>query len=272
MIGEEEEAAPTRYEMYGKPPTSRTMKTHLTTLFFLTIAISHLFVANGAKTKVLFVISLVLAFDNSVLALGGLPLPFSLLQYLGRLRYFTAVLAWPYFLSFAFSLGKNCGWITVTTSEAWEEIFLVIAVTCTLVFVGREIMWFIRGPPLSMIDPKERPNFGDCLPSNALLGGAFGINKYEAEDNRIVYIPIPERSGIGAPSGLCVLEHLAVGFAALFSGVYSMFLCALIALIGRMGTNLYFKKRRTVVARMIPRVGEALWLWGCLWQESCMGW
>jgi len=249
----------------------RTVKRHGLTFTFLALAWSHLNVANGTGMQVLFVLSLALAFDNFVLAVGGIRLvPRFVLEYFGRIRYFVKAFAWPYFLSYAFALGRKCGWVLEETADNWEELLTSIAIFATVIFVARELMWFIRGPPLSMNDPAELPRYGDCLASNSIFGGVFGINKHEAQDDRVVFVPMPEREGIAIPSGICVLEHTFMGLNILISsGEYSMFLCAMATTVARVTTNLKYQGRKTVIARILPRIGEAFWLWGCLWQEQC---
>jgi len=260
---------PPQVEMYGKPLTKKSAQHHIATLVFFLIAASHTAVACAAQSHVLLVISFERAFDSTVMAIGGLSVPLPILRNLGRIRFFASAIVWPYFLSFAFTLGKKCKWIAEENAVVWEHIFLAVAIFSTGLFVLREIMWFIRGPPPSLMDATEQVNFGDCLPSNALLGGTFGINKHEAEDHRTVFVPIPARKYNTLPSGLCVLEHLGVGIYALIEGFPTMFICALFLTLSRLCSNIYYKDRTTVFARLIVRAAEVLWLWSCLWQESC---
>ena len=56
--------------------------------------------------------------------------------------------------------------------------------------------------------------FGDCLPSNALLGGQFRLSKEDLEaTGRVIFVPARTRSGLYIGSGLAMLTHLIGGIS-----------------------------------------------------------
>merc|ERR1712203_1106476 len=83
-------------------------------------------------------------------------------------------------------------------------------------FVLREVSFLIKGEPMSALDAAARPQFGDCLPSQAVLGGQFRLDKADLEETgRVVFVPARKRQGLYIGSGLAMLFNLIFGFAML---------------------------------------------------------
>ena len=79
-----------------------------------------------------------------------------------------------------------------------------------VVFVGREVVHFIRNPPMP-----GKPRMGDCLSTNAVLGGDFRADeKTYLRDQIIVFRPHPARAGHYFPKSIAVLTGFCCGLSA----------------------------------------------------------
>lgn len=118
--------------------------------------------------------------------------------------------------------------------------------------------------------PGVKADFGDCMPRNAVFGGFFRPLSEEADDGRIVFVPVPKRDGLYIASGLVMLEHLCLGISAFVEHVPHtlppLFFGAIAGFAGRLGEK---KIENLTYARLSVRVGELLWMFCCMRQEGC---
>ncbi len=115
---------------------------HLVSFCYLVFCGLYILIGVHASDKTLVAITAVLAYDSGVLALGGVLQTYrSLLEYLGRIRFFSNALAWPYFMSFAVTVSGRCGYVSAETAEGYEFLFSSLFYVICIVFVGREIAY-----------------------------------------------------------------------------------------------------------------------------------
>ncbi|CAE8640519.1 unnamed protein product, partial [Polarella glacialis] len=173
-----------------------------------------------------------------------------------------------------------------------------LALFVSAFFSLREVCVVVRGEPPSALsmDGSVRPRFGDCLPSNALLGGQFRLDKTELEETgRAVFVPARMRRGLSVASGLALCSHL-VGSWSLRrclgqSDTPWWLLGTLGAVLGRKAGDAFEllrgavggaksaaavaqQPRRGAFSREVPRLlcrsGELWWMWCCLRQlQAC---
>lgn len=221
-----------------------------------------------------------LALESLVSAAGGFPwllkgrskvwaCGLEVLERLARVRFFATALTWPWLVPWAAELACSC-----SAAPEWGPHFRdhgrMIAMLIGGVLIAREVTFQVRGEPPSVNDASQSPQFGDCLPRNALFGGLFRLDKAELEaTGRAVFVPARPREGLYIGSGLALLSHLVGGLAMLRSGGNVMWIGgALIAFAGRrIGSrrpqeNLKWRDAGPVVCRL----AELLWMWCCIRQ------
>ncbi|CAD7958803.1 unnamed protein product [Amoebophrya sp. A120] len=438
----------------------RELRRNLISAIYLSFTLGHAHISMRASSLSLQVLSATLAFDALVLAFGGFLLKWrKLLEFLGRVRFFADALAWPFFLSFAVKVGKNCDFIAAHKADNWEFMLQSLFYLLSLIFVFREVTYYCyvffdpkgtetkilanlradgnidantgryapargagsikdasvgatprdaplvnnpvddpagnrnypaggpRSTPLQVPgamemttqstsrqassssgptsavaedlhrdypnaatsdaqvvqrvlaapaapalqprvaaagdknnfkDDDEQPeheqnlfslaqsfhpgflqtkaprdelpggrgggsssltrgqqgvkaDFGDCLPRNAVFGGYFRPLSEEADDGRLVFVPVPKRDGLYIASGIVMLEHLVLGFSAFVDHVPHKFPPLFFgAVIGFGGRMLEKKVENLSYARLSLRLSELLWMYCCFRQEqSC---
>lgn len=159
-----------------------------------------------------------------------------------------------------------------------------IAGFLTIYFAVRELCFFVRGEPPSALDATLTPQLGDCLPSNALLGGQFTLDRADLETTgRVVFVPGRERKGLYVASGFAMCSHLAGGGSLYFRAGWQpmWFLGAVFALLARKladcrggsvggkseaGERSKPQPRLRDSMRLLCRVGELAWMLCCVWQ------
>ncbi|CAD7976063.1 unnamed protein product [Amoebophrya sp. A25] len=116
-----------------------------------------------------------------------------------------------------------------------------------------------------------KADFGDCLPRNAVFGGYFRPLHEEADDGRLIFVPVPARDGLYIASGLVMLEHLWLGCVAFLAqtphALPPLFVGAAAGLTGRLVER---RIPNVTLARLVIRASELLWMVCCLMQERCL--
>merc|ERR1740121_3164121 len=152
-----------------------------------------------------------------------------------------------------------------------------VAVLISGFYMLREVSFLVRGEPVSALAPGSAPaQMGDCLPSQAVLGGQFRLAKADLEETgRAVFVPARPRSGLYVGSGLAMLGHLVMGMLQGHATPLPplMLLGALIGLAGRtVGDVPALKGSREKAGidtlqlwrregpRLLCRVGELVWV------------
>jgi hypothetical protein len=151
------------------------------------------------------------------------------------------------------------GWLDQSSVDACSTV----STTMMVLFVGREVVGLVRGVPPSafreaMQDGEggikgnpSAPRFGDCLASQAMLGGVF---KLYSDGTILRYCPYPKRKHYTAPAGLALLASIWVGLNLWVEvGRSELFLGAGLSLLCRIaGSRL---------GNPLPNhIGEVLWL------------
>lgn len=318
---------------------SNSKKTLFFTFLFSILSLLLFRLALVARLLQLQVLCLTLSLDALVVALGDtcflrhrdcFPIfarfHRSALSFLGRLRFFSTCLAWPYFLAFAEAADCDA---SKTTSSVAEQLLGAAFWAIFMTFLAREGMYvwatltdpqgtekkilenlarsskapleaprgvemqtklsaltesFTRSPE-SLVEPDKldrgtavlpggsKPEFGDCLPRNAVFGGFFRPEKVEADEGRIVFVPVPKREGSYVGAGLVMLEHLILGSVQGFrdSGFSPppLLVGAVVGLVLRQVENRLI--RDLSLARLVGRTGEFFWVFLCVVQERCSG-
>jgi len=259
--------------------------------------------AQGSFFAQLAVVELCLAFEALMYAAGDLSLwrrcstggrGVAALAFAGRVRLLMSAIAWAWLVPWAAELSCRCGATPLPQGGFVLLHSRGVATFLSTYFAAREICFFLRGEPPSALDASMRPRFGDCLPSNALLGGQFRIDKTELEETgRIVFVPTRHRQGLYVASGLATVSHL-IGGVALgrwgLSGIEAWWwavgvACALLArklggCCSATGRDAHAEDRdaasrprrrwRCEAARVACRVGELWWIWCCVVQlQQC---
>eukprot|EP00747_Dinoflagellata_sp_TGD_P179487 gnl/TRDRNA2_/TRDRNA2_30357_c0_seq1.p1 gnl/TRDRNA2_/TRDRNA2_30357_c0~~gnl/TRDRNA2_/TRDRNA2_30357_c0_seq1.p1 ORF type:complete len:329 (-),score=47.30 gnl/TRDRNA2_/TRDRNA2_30357_c0_seq1:26-1012(-) len=222
-------------------------------------------------------VEVALAFESLVFAAGGLGFTswgLTPLIVAGRIRLLAAAVAWPWLVPWAAELSCRCG-----ASPPPGGTTLVYHAVSLALFVGsffmvREVAFLLRGEPPSALDGGLQPRVGDCLPSNALLGGQFRLDKADLEaTGRAIFVPARPRKGLYAGSGLSVLAHFAAGISQVRSNGSSPWLlvgvsCALAA--RRAKASLLPSTWSREGPRLLCRLGELWWLWCCVLElQTC---
>mmetsp|Transcript_138432 Transcript_138432/g.386136 ORF Transcript_138432/g.386136 Transcript_138432/m.386136 type:complete len:338 (-) Transcript_138432:69-1082(-) len=253
--------------------------------------------AGGAFFTRLAAVEVCIAFDVAVYAAGdlswwvlfrGCGRGLALLEFAGRARLLMSAIAWVWLVPWAAELCCRC----TDAPPPHSSLVLVqaenLAMFICAYFGIREMCFFIRGEPASALDTAVTPRFGDCLPSNALLGGQFRIDKVDLEQTgRIVFVPARPRAGLYVASGLAMCSHLAGGTALCRRGLLPPWwlLGSMCALLGRKvgdfkacrgrcidTTDHQHKAQRRLqdVVRLACRAGELWWMACCVKQlQQC---
>lgn len=214
-----------------------------------------------------------------------------LLEFAGRLRLLSGATLWGWLLPWSTELGCRCGTFTGARANMLMAHAAGLAGFTSCFFALREFCVLLRGEPPSAVDPvTHQRKFGDCLPSHAVLGGHFQVDKADLEQTgRIVFVPGRARSGLHAGAGLALLGHLGVGLAMLRAGSAGppwLFLGAVGALCARRlpvackgygadgalagdeeapaGEDAAAGLRRADLERIICFAGELWWMWCCV--------
>jgi len=268
----------------------------LATSGYLFIAAGHAWllhvhaVASGATGRLfaaLAVVELALLVEAAVFALGGFGRPCSLavLTFAGRVRLLGAAVAWPWLVPWAAELSCRCGAVSGPTGAALLHHSVGAAALVGGFLALREASFLVRGEPPSALGSGEEPRLGDCLPSQAVLGGQFRLDKADLEETgRVVFVPARPRQGLYVGAGLAMLGGLLFGACMAWSSSPPpwLLLGSLVALMGRwFGQLPKFKGRseegaaaiaatdsgllwRREGPRLICRLGELVWLWCCV--------
>lgn len=257
-----------------------------------TAVLRELLLSTGGEGALFFRLATVqacLTFEAAVYAIGDFSLwrsrrtsgwGLAVLETAARVRLLVSSVAWAWIVPWAAELSCRCGASPPPRGAVLLGHCEAVAMFVSGYFALRELMFLVRGEPPSALDGSVAPKFGDCLPSNALLGGQFRLDKAELEDSgRIVFVPARPRQGLYAAPGLAMLAHLAAGFAlALHSGIEMLpwlLLGAGVALLGRKvpglcpaaagdGQRRLGTKGSRDVWRLLCRAGEVWWMWCCV--------
>jgi len=242
--------------------------------------------ADGQLFAALATVELALAFEAAVFALGGFgrPLSLAVLTLAGRLRLLSAAVAWPWLVPWGAELSCRCGALSPSTGAGLLRHSVGAAVLIGAFFALREVSFIVRGEPASALGTSES-QLGDCLPSQAVLGGQFRLDKADLEETgRVVFVPARPRQGLYVGAGLAMLAGLTLGTALAQVNSFPpwLLLGALGALLGRwFGQLPKFKGRgeegaaamkftdsalmwRREGPRLICRFGELFWIFCCI--------
>lgn len=232
----------------------------------------------------LAVVEAALAYEGAVYALGALgrSCNLSVLTFVGRVRLLGAAMAWPWLLPWAAELNCRSGAVSIGTGVALLHQTTFVAVLISGFFILREVSFLFKGEPASALGAGEA-QIGDCLPSQAVLGGHFRMDKADLEETgRAVFVPARSRSGLYVGSGLALLGHLIMGIVQGHTNAAPpwLLLGALCGLGGRVfGDVRKFKgDRKEGVGidalllwrregpRLICRLGELFWIGCCVFE------
>ncbi|OLP85310.1 Replication factor C subunit 2 [Symbiodinium microadriaticum] len=256
------------------------------TLIYLCVALGHLILvkeqcletqSDGALFVSLAVLQVSLGFEATVYAVGGLVQPggvgfvVNFLESAGRFRLLLGATVWAWLVPWAAEVHCRCGEQPPrATAVLAHQQGQTLACFVSAYFALREVCVLLRGEPPSALDRSVQPRFGDCLPSNALLGGQFRMDKAEFEQTgRTVFVPARLRAGLDTSSGLALAAHFA---SALALHQNQWLLATLLCLLARRlgGAWEVLLGRRGAWAREVPRLlcrfGELWWLRCALWQ------
>lgn len=260
----------------------------------------------------LAIVTASLAFDSFVVAAGDVQAAShsSLLELMSRLRFLVLAISWAWAIPWSAELACRCGADPPPHGVAPTLFTVQIAIFMNGFFLVRELSYVLCGEPVSALDATAPRKFGDCLPSNALLGGQFRLNKQEFEETgRIVYVPARPRAGLFIPPGLALLMHqisawqltTREGGGGFITEVPWWLLGTLCALLCRnLGQGLWAQMRLALckavaegedggrprqrgggcdvseASRIAARVGELVWVLCCVqqqrWCESQPAW
>jgi len=254
---------------------------------------------DGTLFGTLAAVEVALAFEALVFALGawGRSCNFTLLTVLGRVRLLSAAIAWPWLVPWVAELSCRCNVVGKSTGAMVLHHSLGVATLVGGFFLVREVSFLFRGEPASAIDAGAKAQLGDCLPSQAVLGGQFRLDKADLEETgRVVFVPARPRQGLYIGSGLAMLANLIFGVTFLNQALFPpwLLLGAAAALSGRwFGQLPKFKGReegsttsdstlvwRREAPRLVCRFGELIWIGCCIleiqrcestssWLDSC---
>lgn len=145
----------------------------------------------------------------------------ALVEFVSRVRLLASAIVWAWLVPWAAELACRCKDEAsaeghTTFSESGGAMALEhargLAMFVSVYFAFREVLFCLRGEPPSALDKSVKPQFGDCLTSNAVLGGQFRLDKNTLEETgRVLYVPARHRQGLYVASGLATLSHLAGG-------------------------------------------------------------
>mmetsp|Transcript_1784 Transcript_1784/g.3993 ORF Transcript_1784/g.3993 Transcript_1784/m.3993 type:complete len:296 (+) Transcript_1784:20-907(+) len=178
----------------------------------------------------LVIMCIALIFDNLTVAVGALPAVSDrfrlVLEYMGRIRFLVVMLAWPFLMTWHWDLACHCGVATAATASlAWHLGMFLVGF-----FILREVAFAVRGMPEADNTTRQ---FGDCMPTNALIGGSFRADPdIFTTEGLVVFRPYPPRAGAFAPAGLAIMSAACIGLLfPVFSGL-GMHGCVLLAGVG----------------------------------------
>mmetsp|Transcript_1376 Transcript_1376/g.3074 ORF Transcript_1376/g.3074 Transcript_1376/m.3074 type:complete len:338 (-) Transcript_1376:8-1021(-) len=235
---------------------------------------------DGSLFLLLSGLQVVLAFEATVYAAGGFSISKAALEMAGRIRLLLGATAWAWLLPWAAELNCRCNAEPQNLAHpASSTALLALQQGYTLAFFVsgffalREICVILRGEPPSALDRSQRPRFGDCLPSNAVLGGQFRLDKAELEaSGRAIFIPSRPRAGLDLSSGLALVSHLFGAFVLRGRGMTGPWMlggCGALA-ARRLGSVWDAACSGSEVPRLLCRSGELWWLLCALWQlQEC---
>lgn len=281
----EAEAAKDPILLSGSAKASR-----LATAGYVLVTLGHIYLmrmhaltasADGRFFLSLAVVEAALAYEAAVFALGALGRSCTLpmLTWVGRVRLLGAAIAWPWLLPWAAELNCRSGAVSPSTGSSMVLQSTMVAGIVSAFFILSEVSFLFKGEPASALGAAEA-QFGDCLPSQAVLGGQFRLDKADLEETgRAVFVPARPRNGLYIGSGLAVLGHLVMGvIQALKAFPPWMLIGAVLGLLGRwFGKVPQFKGKREDGAamdglllwrregpRLVCRFGELLWIGCCV--------
>lgn len=249
----------------------------------------------------LLLIQISLCFDAGLYAVGGLvpndgrarAVILSALATGGRVRLLGSVVAWAWLVPWAAEVSCRCRTTPISNEAAVGLLHGNFVATCICGFFGmRELCFLLRGEPPSALDSSVAPKFGDCLPSNALLGGQFRLSKVDLEETgRAIFVPSRERKGLYFASGIALLSHLMAGsiIAGRTGTTYRPWwlLGAVMALACRQGASKLAEgascqdRFQREIPRILCSLGELLWISCAMlqlhrceadpsgWQQTC---
>jgi hypothetical protein len=222
-----------------------------------------------------------LAFESIVYGLGafGRASTFKPLVTAGRVQKLSQAIAWPWLLPWVAELGCRCGTATPEAGAHSRDANLVAAGVLSAFYLLREFSFAFRGEPASAADGNIEAQFGDCLPSQAVLGGHFRLDKQSLErTGRALFVPARERWGLFIGSGLAVLSHLyhGVSLSAHRGGISWVLVGVLAGIAGRKIDPIFELASplwKVEGPRLVERVGELVWLGCCVleiqrWEAS----
>ena len=134
-------------------------------------------------------------------------------------------------------------------------------------------------PGGSQVAGGDNPQMGDCLPKNAIFGGFFRPSASEADNGRLVFEPVPERTGLYIAPGLVMLEHLFLGLGGAWNSpshleLPPLFFGAVVGFLGRQltsgrwtGASVPSVLKSEAVNKLLLRWSEIAWLFCCYLQE-----
>lgn len=204
-------------------------------------------------------------------------------------------MAWPFLLPWTTELICRSGAVSLTTGVPLVVNTRGLAIFIVAFYALREVSFLIKGEPASALNPSAQAQIGDCLPSNAVLGGQFRLDKVDLEETgRAVFVPARARAGLYIGSGLAMLTGLLAGVFQIGAHAGPPWLLggAVVALVGRQVTSvpqLPGKRSedgggaadpgrlwRREGPRLVLRFGELFWIGCCLMElrqsEALPGW
>eukprot|EP00927_Polykrikos_kofoidii_P073443 TRINITY_DN69486_c0_g1_i1.p1 TRINITY_DN69486_c0_g1~~TRINITY_DN69486_c0_g1_i1.p1 ORF type:complete len:334 (+),score=41.08 TRINITY_DN69486_c0_g1_i1:74-1075(+) len=281
----------------------------LATLGYVAVAAGHLWILSGHAAQassgesagffaMLAVIEAALAYESALLAIGGFSVAATgsclpLLSFAGRVKLLGAAMAWPWLMPWTAELSCRCGRISVVTGTMMLHHTLSLAIIITLFFVACELSFAVWGEPPSALAgggaAAPPAQIGDCLPSQAVLGGHFRLDKADLEETgRAIFVPARKRTGLYVGAGLAVLSHLIAGFAEAPADLAAarppwILIGAIVVVLGRRWGELpklrargeekgdrSFSPWRREGPRLITRAGELVWMFCCVMElQKC---
>lgn len=238
-----------------------------------------------------------LAFEGFVYAAGALGRRGNLwvLSAAGRVKLLGAAIAWPWLVPWFSELACRSGAVSVSAGSHLLNHTTLVAVFIGAFYMLRELSFLVRGEPLSALTGNgDEAQIGDCLPSQAVLGGQFRLDKADLEETgRAIFVPARARNGLHIGSGLAMLASLFVGVAMAVAQPQPPYILlgAICALLGRRWGELpkfqprgtgedeggsRFSPWRREGPRLTTRLGELVWIACCVLElersEADPGW
>lgn len=292
-MGQPVEAGDDSEELCSEKAGLSVKASGLATFLYVFVAFGHLGLlawhyqsttSTGGLFIFLAVMEGILGFESLVYAAGafGTAATFKPLITMGRVQKLSQAIAWPWLLPWVTELGCRAGASERVAASLWWHHMVQVAAVISAFYLLREFSFAFKGEPVSALNTNVEANFGDCLPSQAIMGGQFRLDKKALETTgRALFVPARERWGLFIGSGLAVLSHLINGvrMSAHVGGLSWLFVGVLLALAGRRSDPLF--KTSGVLwtnegPRLLSRIGELAWLACCIFElrrwESTPGW